>query len=192
MSPGRFDRALDRFGLWACFAWGVAEATLFFIVPDVAVGAVALHRPSRALAAAGAAVVGALVGGAALALVAGAVGADVLDVVRAVPGIPDRMVVASAADVEARGGVALLLGPAAGVPYKLYATHMALAGWGLPSLLAWTVPARALRIVPVALLCALVGRWARRPLARRRLLGTGIYLLPWYTLYVSYFLANGW
>ena len=192
MTPGRFDRLLDRFGLWACFVWGVAEATLFFIVPDVAVGAVALHRPSRALAAAAAAVAGAVVGGAVLALVVGAVGAGALDVVGAVPGIPDRMVTASAADVEARGALALLLGPAAGIPYKLYVTHMALAGWSLPSLVAWTVPARALRIVPVGLLCALVGHLARRPLARHRLLGTGIYQLPWYTIYVSYVMANGW
>ena len=192
MSRGRVEALVDRFGLWACFVWGVAEATLFFIVPDVVVGAVALHRPSRSLAAAGAAVAGAVVGGAALALVVAAVGPDALDVVRAVPGIPDRMVDASSAEVQARGGVALLLGPAAGIPYKLYATHMALGGWGLPSLLAWTVPARALRIVPVAMLAALLGHLARRPLARHRLLGTGIYLLPWYTIYVSYFMANGW
>ncbi|MGH9188470.1 MAG: hypothetical protein ACRD0Q_00325 [Acidimicrobiales bacterium] len=188
---GRVGRRLDRLGLAACFVWGVAEATLFFVVPDVGVGALALHRRRRALAAAAAAIAGALVGGIVLILATRAAGPGVLDVLAKVPGVPDRMIVAAGAEVDQRGAVAMLLGPLRGTPYKLYAAQMTLKGWSLLSLLAWTVPARAIRIVPVALLSALVGRLLRRPVSLHPLIATGVYLLPWYGIYVAYFSNNG-
>src|SRR5687768_13543988 len=49
--------------LVAAMAWGFAEATLFFLVPDLVVGWIALRSPRRVLAPSVAASAGAVVGG---------------------------------------------------------------------------------------------------------------------------------
>ncbi|MDP3984037.1 MAG: hypothetical protein Q8Q52_03405, partial [Acidimicrobiia bacterium] len=175
----------------ASFLWGVAEATLFFIVPDVIVGVLALFRPRRAMAAAGAAIAGALVGGVLLYLVATWLGPELRDVIEAVPGIPLEMVTHAQGELVADGGAALVLAPLSGVPYKIYAAEWSIRGWGLPALLAWTVPARALRIVPVALLAAGLGSIVRRWLMKQPGLWLGGYGLIWIIFYIFYFRANG-
>ena len=71
---------LGRFGLVLAAVWGFSEATLFFIVPDVIVGLIALHHPRKALWAGGAAVAGACVGGALLYAVGSQIGADLRSV----------------------------------------------------------------------------------------------------------------
>ncbi|MGQ0847561.1 MAG: hypothetical protein ACT4OP_00310, partial [Actinomycetota bacterium] len=86
---------------------------------------------------------------------------------------------------------ALVLAPLSGTPYKIYAAEWAIRGWGLPALLAWTVPARALRIVPVALFAAGMGAILRRWLMKRPGLWLGGYGLLWITFYIFYFRANG-
>ncbi len=182
---------LRRWGLWVAFFWGIAEATLFFIVPDVVVGAFAIFRPRRAMAAAGAAIAGALVGGLILYGVAAGLGSELRDVIEGVPGIPPEMVARSQSELAEHGGAALVLAPFSGTPYKIYAAEWAIRGRGLPALLAWTVPARAIRIVPVALIAAVVGTFGRNWLMQRSgrwLVGYG---LIWTVFYVFYFRANG-
>jgi len=182
---------LARWGVWAAFAWGLAEATLFFIIPDVIVGAVSLFQPRRAAAAVGAAIGGAMVGGVVLVLVAQSLGPSLIEVIEDVPGIPREMVTAAQVDLDAHGGAALLLAPLSGTPYKIYAAEWGVRGWGLPALLAWTIPARALRLVPVAVLAAGVGLVLRRNLVRRPWLWLGLYGLIWTGVYVLYFRVNG-
>lgn len=187
----RLGSWLQLWGLWAAFIWGVAEATLFFIVPDVIVGALAILRPRRAIAAAGAAIAGSLVGGVILYLVATWVGSDLRDVIEAVPGIPPEMVTQAQSDLTSHGGAALVLAPLSGIPYKIYAAEWAIRGWGLPALLAWTIPARALRIVPIALVAAALGAMARTWIMKRPGLLLGGYGLIWIVVYIFYFRANG-
>jgi membrane protein YqaA with SNARE-associated domain len=79
---------LEHRGIPLCFAWGFAEATAFFVVPDVAVGAAALFSPRRKMASAVAAVSGTLVGGAVLYTAAARVGDPAVGLVRRVPGTP--------------------------------------------------------------------------------------------------------
>src|ERR1044071_1547146 len=63
----RFDRlASSRAVLWLAFAWGVAEAMFFFIVPDVLLSLVACRALRPAIKASIAALAGALLGGAAM------------------------------------------------------------------------------------------------------------------------------
>jgi hypothetical protein len=182
---------LDRWGVPACFLWGVAEATLFFVVPDVIVGLVALYRPRKALRAAAAAIGGALVGGLALYLTTRAVGLDMRNVIDGVPFIPHRMLVQARRDVTAHGGAGMVIAPFAGIPYKVYAVEMALRSWNVLSLLVWTVPARAVRIVPAALVAAGVGLVFRQRLRRRPSIGLLLYAAIWVGIYASYWLSTG-
>jgi hypothetical protein len=87
--------------------------------------------------------------------------------------------------------LALVLAPFSGTPYKIYAAEWAIRGWGLPALLAWTVPARAIRIVPIALIAAVVGMLGRKWVMQRSGLWLVGYGLIWTVFYIFYFRANG-
>jgi len=133
-------------------AWGAAEGTVFFIVPDVWISWVALRSPRRSLATTVSALVGALAGGT-LTHVWGArtsaVGSREL-LVR-VPAISSSMVEQVEAEVARDGGPAMMAGPLRGVPYKIYARTSGLQGRSVAGFLAWSVPARMIRFLLVAI-----------------------------------------
>ena len=177
---------LDRSGLAICALWGFAEATLFFVVPDVAVGALGLFRPRRALPAAGAAVAGAVLGGIAIYALGLGIEANVRDVMDAVPAITPAMIDSAREGLLDRGGFAMFIGVSEGIPYKIYASEWAVLGWGLPALVAWTMPARAFRIVLVGLIAAAVGSIFRRSVSRRPGAWASIYAIGWIAFYIVY------
>lgn len=170
----------------ASFAWGLAEAILFFLVPDIVVGATALAEPSRWWRPAMAAIAGALIGGPALYL-ASSMNPDIASAMLAtVPGIPDSMVMSAASDLVAQGGRAMVDAPFAGIPYKVFAAEAPAAGVALWAFLCWSIPARAIRIIPIAALTALAGRVIvalRVPIRA----GLVLYACVWIAIYVGYF-----
>ena len=160
----------------AAAAWGFAEATLFFVVPDVLLTWIAAFRPRRAAAAVGACLAGALLGG---ALMFGAAARDPVGT-RA---LVERTEAGMSADYRRQ----MLLGGLSGVPYKVMAIAAA-ARDGSPSrFLAWSVPARLPRWIALALLARGVAAWARRrsPRAERWLPATWASL--WGLVYLVYF-----
>jgi membrane protein YqaA with SNARE-associated domain len=80
--------------LWdvAAALWGFAEATVFFIVPDVLLTAAAMGSLRRGLRAAGFALAGAVAGGVAVMLWARADPEGVARMLLAVPGISEALV----------------------------------------------------------------------------------------------------
>ena len=152
--------------------WAVAEATLFFVVPDVWLTVVAARRGIRkALVACGFAVLGALLGGTIMYLWASADPAAAIATVGHVPGIPPGMMDNAAAALRAQGVLAMVFGAFAGVPYKIYAVEAPGAGIGLALFLAMSVPARLMRFVLLSGMAAafagLVDGW----LSKRVVLG---------------------
>lgn len=132
----------------AGLAWGLAEATLFFIVPDVLLGWEALrHGPARALGASVAATAGATLGGALVHRNAEAMG----PLIARTPGISPALVDAAADEVRLGGWGAILRGPLGGIPYKVYALEAARQGLPLSGLVAVTPLARFWRFALVAL-----------------------------------------
>ena len=177
---------LGRFGLTLAAVWGFAEATLFFIVPDVVVGLIALHHPRKALWAGMAAVAGACVGGALLYVIGSQVGDDLRGVMDAVPAI-DRVMLDRAHDALLEdGGMAIVNAPSQGIPYKLYATEWSLLDRSLPSLVLWTIPARAIRIVGFGLVMGIAGWLLRRRIDRSPGAWTLAYGAAWAAFY-AYF-----
>lgn len=164
-------------------AWGFAEATLFFVVPEVLITWVALDRLRRALSACLFALAGALVGGA-LMFTWGAIRhAQAVAVVDLVPAVSSDMLAAVAQTLEERGASAMIPGAFIGRPYKAYAVQAPGAGIGLAAFLLATVPARLLRFVLAALvtngLARLAGAW---PEGRRR----ALLVCFWVTLYALF------
>ncbi len=142
--------------------WGLAEATVFFIVPDVLLSWVALKHLRKALWACLWALAGALIGGATIWYLGVGDPEPVRTFFVALPGISDEMIANVQAQLRDTGLVALFIGPLIGTPYKIYAAEAASVGLGLAPFLLVSIPARLLRFVLVASLFALLGRWLRR------------------------------
>ncbi len=170
----------------AC-AWGLAEATVFFIVPDVWLTFVALRGLRRAFLAAAWAVVGALAGGAVMLWLGARVPEAAARLMDAVPAISPALVRQVHAQVDAHGLLAVLLGPIGGIPYKIYAVDWGArhGGW-LPFLLV-SVPARGARFFLLPVVVDAIRRWIL-PLTRGRLaVEAAIVAACWVAFYAFYF-----
>ncbi len=183
--------ASSRVAAAIALLWGFAEATLFFLVPDIWLGLLALFSPRAGLRAVAWAVVGALAGGA-LMYAAGASlpparSARLLD---AVPAISPEMVARVETEMRQRGPASMILGPLQGTPYKIYARTAGEQQHPLLATLLWTVPARAIRFLLVALAASLAGALARR-IALNPAWLIGLYLLAWTLFYTAFFRRFG-
>ncbi len=183
----RTTRWCSRYSWLLGLIWGLAESTVFFVVPDVGVAFVGLVSPRDGLKAAVAAMVGAVVGGTILfPAIHLWLGPHAREYLLFIPGIhPSTMALASAR-ISDQGPSALLIAAFQGIPYKVYATELILAGISLPVLLFWTIPSRALRLLPVAASAGLGGRIFARSIERHFGLWVGAYALFWTAFYVWY------
>jgi membrane protein YqaA with SNARE-associated domain len=167
----------------AAFAWGFAEATLFFVVPDVLLSFMAQRRGLRAAAlACFIAAAGAALGGLPMRAFGAAAPASAYAVLDALPAISSEMIASVREAFAAEPFGALLVGAFSGVPYKTYAVLA--AEIPAPAFVAMTLVARAARFLAVVTLAAAVDRL----LARRFDLRTrGLVLaLVWVAFYAFY------
>lgn len=171
--------------------WGFAEATLFFLVPDIWIGLLALCSPRAGLRAAALAVVGAMLGGALMYGVGASQPAPETDrLLAAIPAISPAMIARVQEEMRQQGPASMLYGPLQGTPYKLYAVSSGQGRQSLAETLLWTIPARASRFLLIALVLSGIGALGRRlgmPMAWL----LGAYLLAWVIFYGVYFRAYG-
>lgn len=168
--------------------WGFAEATLFFIVPDVLLTAVAVWRGRRAaLRAVAWTIAGAMIGGALIYGWAGRDQAAVTALIDKLPAISPSMIAGVGDALDRLGAGAMAIGSLSGVPYKIYAAMAPQAGIPLWIFLAASIPARALRF----LLVVLIADWINQRLPKRltqRQRGT-VLAAVWLLFYGVYFSA---
>ncbi|MEX1205401.1 MAG: hypothetical protein WEB85_09145 [Dongiaceae bacterium] len=172
----------------ACLLWGFAEATLFFIVPDVPLTTVATWRGRRAaLVACAYAVAGAVAGGAVIYVWAAHDQAAVLAALDRIPAIAPGMIEDARNDLARFGLGALPIGAFSGVPYKIYAAVAGADGIEPLRFLAVSIPVRAARF----LAAVLAASWIDRRLRRRFSLRARLALLGgfWVLFYAAYFAA---
>jgi len=142
--------------LSGCFAWGLAEATVFFVVPEIITASAAILVPGGWHVFGLAALAGALVGGAAM-FAAGVRAEDlVMAMVTRLPGHPPAFVLGIRREFRERGWPALLSGGFRGRPFKLYAIEAGAAGRGPLAFLVVGGVARAARILLVTWIAAQV------------------------------------
>lgn len=168
--------------------WGFAEATLFFIVPDVWLSAIAVWRGRRAaLLATAWTVAGAVIGGGLIHGWAARDQAAVIALIDRLPAISPAMIAGVGDALDRLGVGAMAIGALSGVPYKIYAAMAPAAGVSLLTFLAMSLPARAIRF----LLVAVVADWLNRLLARRLALRWRFTILSliWAVFYGTYFLV---
>jgi hypothetical protein len=151
------------------------------------VGYAASASVASGLAAALSAIAGALVGATAVfAITHAVIHGDVVSWMLHVPAVGPWMFDVVAARVDRDGVESLLAAPFQGIPYKVYTAVLTLRGTSLPLLLFWTIPSRALRLVPVAV----VGSLARYPLgawiSRHPRAWIALYGVAWLAFYLWY------
>ena len=128
------------------FVWGFAEATLFFIVPDVALSVIGLGGVRRGAVAVGYAVAGAVLGGGLMYLLGSWDLEQMMTIVGGLPGIRPNNATSVRTTLAQNGGLAIFQGVVLAIPYKVYALHAHLSLL-LPTFLLISVPARAIRFL---------------------------------------------
>jgi hypothetical protein len=178
-------RALARspFAIVVSALWGYAEATRFWLVPDIVLAWVALNRSRFTIPSVAAATLGAIVGGARMHQHARAEQERLTEI----PGINKAMLADAHAKFAARGWVAVIRAPLDGIPYKVYATESALAGRRLDELVAWTPIARLWRFLLTAAGAMAVGVAFGTSVRRSQKHWLAAAAAFWTVLYVRYF-----
>jgi membrane protein YqaA with SNARE-associated domain len=167
----------------AAFAWGFAEATVFFVVPDVLLSFMAQRRGFRTAAfACVTAAAGAALGGLLVRAIGAAAPAATYALLDAVPAVSPRTI-ASVRDAFAEHPFAsLVAGAFSGVPYKVYAAHA--GGVSAAAFVVMTLVARTARFLAVTAFAAAIDRLLARWLdLRMRIV---LLALAWAAFYAFY------
>jgi hypothetical protein len=155
----------------AAFAWGVAEGTLFFIVPDVILTWIGVTRGLRAAGVASLwAACGAAFGGVGMHLWSQHAAAAARAAVREVPAITEAMISGAQTQMEAHWFSAMMLGPLSSTPYKVYAVLAPHAGVGMLVFALASVLARLPRFLIAGFAAAAIGRALAKRLSPRAIL----------------------
>lgn len=180
----RFANRPAAIGLAAL--WGLGEAIVVPVVPDVLLYLLAIAAPRTGLRLFLAALAGAVVGTLVLyGLALASIGAAEAVVV-AVPGIDAPMLAAAATALAGGDPLALAqFGP--GTPLKVYTVAWASGVGSLGGLLLGAVLNRVTRILPGLLVAMAAGFAAPGLLRRLEVPGLVVYTLGWVVVYVLYF-----
>jgi len=192
-SSGPLDRFVHGRAATLCaFAWGFAEATLFFFVPDVLLTLIACRSLRASLKATTAAILGALLGGIVMYGLASVSPETARSWLVHVPAIHPPLLQRVESQFAACGLEALVLGPTLGIPYKIYAVEWGARHGNFPMFVLLSVPARGIRFVLAALLASglarLLAPWTRR----RAQIEIALLALVWVGFYLFYFVRFGW
>jgi hypothetical protein len=184
-------RVSSRAALGAGAAWGFAEAMLFFIVPDVWLGFVALFAPRRMLPTLAAITLGAALGAVGLYLASLAFSDVITSIIVALPGIVPSDLEQVRAELADQGAIAFLNGILVAQPVKLYIHASALDGIGLVDVVAFTLLNRTERMLVFGLVMALIGWRARPHIARWPYPAALLYVLAWIIFYAGFLVSRG-
>jgi membrane protein YqaA with SNARE-associated domain len=182
----RFEaRGIGLSRIWLGALWGLAEATVFFLVPDILITASALFSPKRSFAQLIAILIGALLGGALLYTAADTYPIETQSLVLTVPFVKMHVLEEAERQMQESGLWAMILGSLTGLPYKAYAVGAPRhATFGVFMLMS--VPARALRFVLSWGAASLLGRVFRRQVEASPTAALGLLAICWIGFYTYY------
>jgi membrane protein YqaA with SNARE-associated domain len=170
----------------AAAVWGFAEATLFFIVPDVLLTyAVLKFGLRKALTLSAVAAAAAVLGG----IVLWMWGAEDAEAARRamlmVPAVGPDLLARAGRETAGPWPLDLVVGAVTGMPYKLYAVEAGARGIDLPAFAAMSFAARFIRFALAAGLTALAREGLER--LRQARWNTTVWAAGWLVLYTVYF-----
>jgi membrane protein YqaA with SNARE-associated domain len=191
--PSWLNRVTESWqSLLLAFLWGLAEATAFFIVPDVLLTLIAAGRFKRVVVVACAALAGALIGGIIMYFFGHISGDGAHAFLISQPGISFALVESVQEKIANHGLIAVLAGPLSGIPYKIFAVECGVRQESLFLFLMISIAARYVRFV----LCVIIARIAFRLLtpltAKKTVREVFAWALFWLIFYAIYFRHFGW
>ena len=171
--------------IWLGVLWGLAEATVFFIIPDVLITASALFSPKKSFAQMIAVLIGALLGGALLYTAADKYPDEAKSVVLSVPFV--RLHTLEEADHQLQDGglLAMCVGSFTGVPYKTYAVNGPRHA-PFEIFMAMSVPSRLFRFLLSWGVFSALGMLLRRQIQASPMVTLGLLALCWIGFYTYY------
>lgn len=169
------------------FAWGLAESTFFFFVPDVLSSRFVLQNARHGFLACFASLAGALLGGLIVFKLGSdaALNASLLSAMTYLPGINTSVIETARLNLAHHGAGALFAGMLTGIPYKLYALQAPPAGVNLGLFMLVSIGARLSRFLIVTTSIWLIGRTMLAKLSATTRLR--IHAAGWFTFYAVYF-----
>lgn len=172
------------------FLWGFAEATFFFIVPDVWLSLIALDRKKEAFINVVYATIGALLGGVVLYVSAHYFLSEILYFLNCIPAVSDPMIYDVKEAIAEKGFlISLFSGMVSGIPYKIFATWAPSQSVDLLLFLIASVLARSVRFLAViGMTCIILNILVKR-MRLKYLINT--HLVCWIIFYVYYFYLMG-
>jgi membrane protein YqaA with SNARE-associated domain len=174
--------------LWAGLVWGFAEATLFFIVPDVLLTLIALFSFRRSARVLMCIMVGALAGGTIMFYLGASKPEHAKAVVLHVPFVSPAMFQKTQQSFQHDGIWALTKGPSNGIPYKIYCVQASPYS-RLPIFLLASVLARLERFALFWLIAGGIGLIFRRNILRQPKVTVAVYACIWLIGYAWYWSA---
>ena len=173
------------------FLWGFAEATFFFVVPDVWLSALVLGTEKReAYINIAFASLGALLGGVLIYFLAAPYFDEVRGFFDYVPAISDALITETKVNIEQAGMLyALFEGMFLGIPYKLHAFWAGVTGYGFLLFLAASMIARTFRFLVIVGLAHGVSIALTKRLKLKQLFI--LHGVCWVVFYVCYFAVMG-
>ena len=180
----------SRAALWVGAAWGFAEASLFFIVPDAWLGFVALFAPRRMPVTLAAILAGAAAGAVCLYLATLVRPDELTSLILALPAVAPADLEQARAQLAADGASAILPALLEGRPVKLYVHGAALDGTGPVEVVLFTVLNRLARLLVFGGIMAALGWAARAVIARRPRVVAALYVVAWIAFYAAYLVSH--
>lgn len=178
---------------FVAFFWGLAEASLFFVVPDVWLTIICRHQLDKAkYQAIGFTILGAVIGGTIVYWLASFYPRQMLKLIAVVPGIDGAMVDEVRVQLGTSGLVALMLGPLRGIPYKIYAVQWGITNGSLIWFWLISIPARGIRFIIAAVLTRLIWIFGSEKVKLWNKLDLVLLLSFWVLFYLWYFSYFGW
>ena len=181
---GRVQWLLRAPGMALALAWGAAEGSFFFIVPDVITSMTALFSVKKSLLQMLFVTGGSLAAGFFLFQWSQADHHAARNAIARVPFVRESMFLEVQQDFTAYGARALLVGPTQGIPYKVYAIE-APGRCPLLLFLAVSIPARLERLLLSWIVFAAAG-YALRKLRSWPGIAVAFHASYWTIVYVYY------
>lgn len=169
--------------------WGLAEATVFFIVPDVWLSIVGRNKLRIGLIACLYSLIGAMIGGLLMFSWGSNDQAAANQLLDKIPAISPVMINDVNRQLKEQGLIAVLFGPLNGTPYKIYAVQAAGQGLSLWAFMLVTIPARLIRFMLVTTFFHYALKGLNRVINTQHNLR--IVIISWIGFYLLYFSLKG-
>ena len=134
------------------FAWAVAEATVWPILPDALLAPLMLARRTRRLWLVAACIAVMTLGGIVTVLVAHWAPGFALDLLRGLPLVTEEQIRGGADGIRDHGAAGFLIQPVSGIPFKAWAVAAGVQDLSPVPVIAAFVLARGVRMAAIALL----------------------------------------